>query len=90
MKRYFSILNFMLIFGLMVATLLPLCLKDQSILAQERSRGVTVKLASPRYDSDVSIEKALAERRSIRNYKEEPLTLNELSQILWDCGVRHK
>ena len=83
MKRYFSILNFMLIFGLMVATLLPLCLKDQSILAQERSRGVTVKLASPRYDSDVSIEKALAERRSIRNYKEEPLTLNELSQILW-------
>jgi SagB-type dehydrogenase family enzyme len=83
MKRYFSILNFMLIFGLMVATLLPLCLKDQSILAQEKSRGETVKLPSPTYDSGVSIEKALVERRSIRSYKEEPLTLNELSQILW-------
>jgi SagB-type dehydrogenase family enzyme len=40
-------------------------------------------LPPPRYDGEVSIEKALAERRSIRSYKEGPLTLNELSQILW-------
>jgi SagB-type dehydrogenase family enzyme len=31
----------------------------------------------------VSVEKALLERRSIRAYKDEPLTLNEISQILW-------
>jgi len=83
MKKYFPTLNLMLIFGLIVLMLLPLCLKDQSILAQEKSRGDIVKLPSPRYDSEVSIEKTLAERRSIRSYKEEPLTLNELSQILW-------
>ena len=82
MKRYFSISNLMLIFGLAILMLLPLCLMDQSILAQEKRTGETVKLPSPRQDSEVSIEKALLERRSIRSYKEEPLTLNELSQIL--------
>jgi SagB-type dehydrogenase family enzyme len=83
MKRYFPILNLMLIFGLMVLIPLPLCGEDQSALGQDKSRGEAVKLPPPRYDSDVSIEKALAERRSIRSYKEEPLTLHELSQILW-------
>lgn len=83
MKKYFSILNLTLVFGLAILVLLPLCLKNPSILAQEKSRGEAVKLPSPRYESEVSIEKALLERRSIRSYKEEPLTLNELSQILW-------
>jgi nitroreductase len=63
--------------------LLPFWLADQSILAQEKRTGETVKLPPPRQDSDVSIEKALLARRSIRSYKDEPLTLNELSQILW-------
>ena len=83
MKRYFPILNLMLIFGLAILMLLSLCPKGQSLLAQEKSKGETVKLPSPTYDSAVSIEKALVERRSIRSYKEEPLTVNELSQMLW-------
>jgi SagB-type dehydrogenase family enzyme len=83
MKTYFPILKLILIFGWMVLTLLPLDLKDQSIFAQEKSRGEAVKLSPPRYESEVSIEKALLERRSIRSYKEESLTLHELSQILW-------
>jgi SagB-type dehydrogenase family enzyme len=53
------------------------------VLAQEKSGGENIKLPSPRYDGHVSIEKTLLERRSIRSYKEESLTLNELSQILW-------
>jgi SagB-type dehydrogenase family enzyme len=82
MKRYFPVLNPMLMFGLLILAL-PLCLQGASVLAQEKSKGDTVKLPSPVYDSTVSIEKALADRRSIRSYREEPLTLNELSQILW-------
>jgi SagB-type dehydrogenase family enzyme len=42
-----------------------------------------VKLPQPSLTSNVSIEKALAERRSLRTYKDEPVTLNELSQLLW-------
>jgi SagB-type dehydrogenase family enzyme len=44
---------------------------------------VTVPLPEPNYDSDVSLEKSLLERRSVRNYTGEPLTLEEVSQLLW-------
>jgi len=83
MKRYFPRFNLVLICGLAILTLLPFWMTDHSALAQGKSSGETIKLPPPRYESDVSIEKALLERRSIRSYKEEPLTLNELSQILW-------
>jgi SagB-type dehydrogenase family enzyme len=86
MKKYFSIFNFIVIFGMVwtVFTQLPFYSGTQSVLAQGKSfGGETIKLPPPRYDGDVSVEKALLERRSIRSYRDEPLTLNELSQILW-------
>ncbi len=45
--------------------------------------GVRVKLMEPRRDGDVSIERTLQNRRSIREYTGEPLTLQEVSQLLW-------
>lgn len=42
-----------------------------------------IKLPEPEYDGKLSIEKALLKRRSIRDYKDGPLTLAEVSQILW-------
>ncbi|WP_337866714.1 SagB/ThcOx family dehydrogenase [Ignavibacterium sp.] len=42
-----------------------------------------LKLPKPKYESNTPIEKALLERRSVREYKDEPLTLSELSQLLW-------
>jgi len=45
----------------------------------------TIKLPEPRHNSETSIEKALLERRSIREYKDEPLTLDEVSQLLWSA-----
>ena len=83
MKRYFPIFNLMLVLGLAILMLLSLCLMDPSALAQGKRSGEAFKLPPPRYESEVSIEKALLERRSIRSYKEEPLTLNDLSQVLW-------
>jgi SagB-type dehydrogenase family enzyme len=49
----------------------------------ERDLGEVIKLPTPSYNSSTSIEQALRQRRSIREYKDEPLTLNELSQLLW-------
>ncbi|MEO0088837.1 MAG: SagB/ThcOx family dehydrogenase [candidate division WOR-3 bacterium] len=46
-------------------------------------KGGKVKLPKPRYKSDVSVEEALLKRRSIRSYKKAPLTLEEVSQLLW-------
>ena len=42
-----------------------------------------IKLPEPKYDSNTSVEQALFERRSIREYKDTPLTLAEISQLLW-------
>jgi len=42
-----------------------------------------VTLPEPRHDSDVSIEQTLLSRRSIRSFADEPLTLQEVSQLLW-------
>ncbi len=42
-----------------------------------------IKLPQPTYTSDISIEQALYKRRSVRAYRDEPLTLFEISQLLW-------
>lgn len=42
-----------------------------------------VSLPKLSYDSQVSIEKALAERRSVRSFKDEAISLEELGQLLW-------
>jgi SagB-type dehydrogenase family enzyme len=42
-----------------------------------------MKLPEPRYDSKVSLEESLLQRRSIRSYTGQPLTLQEVSQLLW-------
>ena len=43
----------------------------------------TIKLPAPGYESGLSIEKALLQRRSVRDYKAQPLKISEVSQILW-------
>lgn len=42
-----------------------------------------LELPLPKLDGVMSVERALANRRSIREYTRDPLTLEELSQILW-------
>ncbi|MFN3383610.1 MAG: SagB/ThcOx family dehydrogenase [Archaeoglobaceae archaeon] len=47
--------------------------------------GERIKLPEPSLDGKKSLEKTLAERRSIRDYSDEPLTIHELSQLLWSA-----
>jgi len=42
-----------------------------------------IKLPEPSLKSDVSIEQAMAARRSLRTFADTPVTLGELSQLLW-------
>jgi SagB-type dehydrogenase family enzyme len=42
-----------------------------------------IDLPQPQYDSEVSLEQSLLERRSVRSYSGQPLTLQEISQMLW-------
>ena len=45
--------------------------------------GDIIVLPEPLDSGEISVEEALLERRSIRNYKDEALTLAEISQLLW-------
>jgi SagB-type dehydrogenase family enzyme len=54
-----------------------------AVAQEETSEAAIIKLPAPKLDGPVSVEKALSQRRSVRTYKEEPLSLAEVSQILW-------
>jgi SagB-type dehydrogenase family enzyme len=48
-----------------------------------REVGPMVDLPPPRLDGAVPVEAALINRRSIRSYADDPLTLADVSQLLW-------
>jgi len=43
----------------------------------------TIQLPEPAYKGHISVEEALLKRRSVRSYKDAPLTIAEASQLLW-------
>jgi SagB-type dehydrogenase family enzyme len=47
------------------------------------SAAAPVSLPTPRAESDVSVEEAIADRRSRREYGDNPLELRELGQLCW-------
>lgn len=42
-----------------------------------------IQLPNPATDGDKSLEKTLADRRSVRNYADKALSLGQISQMLW-------
>jgi SagB-type dehydrogenase family enzyme len=44
-----------------------------------------IKLPSPQLKGKVSLEETILRRRSVRRYRRDPLTLPQLSQILWSA-----
>jgi SagB-type dehydrogenase family enzyme len=45
--------------------------------------GDTIVLPQPKLKGTVSVEEALAQRRSVRSFTDEPITLEEVSQLMW-------
>ncbi len=45
--------------------------------------GSIIYLPLPVFKGNMSLEEAILHRRSIREYRKEPLTLHQLSQLLW-------
>ena len=82
MRRHYW--NYLVTLSIVLATFCS-CAKPATILMPTPSpeQANIIKLPEPQYDSDVSIEQSLLNRRSIRSYTGEPLTLQEVSQLLW-------
>lgn len=49
----------------------------------ESTEPVTITLPQPKTDGTFALEKALQERRSIRRFRKDAVSLHQLSQILW-------
>lgn len=66
--------------------------KRETTPAEETPHMASViELPEPIYDSPTSVEQALRGRRSVREYSDEPLTLQEVSQLLWAAqGLTNK
>jgi SagB-type dehydrogenase family enzyme len=54
----------------------------ESVITMPKDAKI-IELSKPKFESEISIEEALVQRRSIRDYKDESLTLSEVSQLLW-------
>lgn len=50
-----------------------------------------VRLPPPRFEGPVSIEQTLLARRSMRTFSRDPLTVDDLTQLLWAAqGITHE
>lgn len=63
------------------ASFLAACAREPT--PQPVTPEMEAKLPEPRHNSGISIEETLLKRRSVRDYTGEPLTLPEVSQLLW-------
>lgn len=46
----------------------------------------SIPLPAPNKKSGIPVSEAIENRKSIRHYSNEPLSLNEISQLLWSAG----
>ncbi|MFC2055526.1 SagB/ThcOx family dehydrogenase [Chloroflexota bacterium] len=57
---------------------------SSSVTTPSPAPGKTIiALPTPEVDGSTSVEQALVERRSVREYRDEPLSLPEIGQLLW-------
>ena len=82
-KKSKYILGVVVLAGMAICAILLLQNAEDKGVTTMENELKTIKLPEPRYESEISVEEALLARRSVRNYKYEPLTLKEVSQLLW-------
>jgi len=78
MVRYISYLILILVLFTFVAIFFKEKPKQENRIGKNE-----ISLPQPLYKSQTSLEEALLSRKSIREYKQEPISLEELSQLLW-------
>ena len=80
MRRYYW--NYLITLALLLV-IFGGCDEPEINSTPSQEQNEVINLPAPQYDSDVSIEQSLLNRRSTRSYTGEPLTLQEVSQLLW-------
>ncbi len=68
------------------AALLFVLPAKENIKEMAANKSEIIKLPEPKYIGTSSIEEALHKRRSVRTFGEGPVTIHEVSQLLWAAG----
>lgn len=76
--------RFIPVLSLLILAFGPLaCFQGATPATQSGEPGAATPLPLPRLSGEKSLEEALAERRSVREFDDRPLTTAELGQLLW-------
>lgn len=79
MVKRSALLPVLLAMGLCVSG----CQHSRAEEAKAATGPTTIALPAPEFKSKVTLEDALAKRRSVRSYSTEPITLQQVSLLLW-------
>jgi len=91
-KKIVIIIIIIILFSVVVAYFLynKNTYQSKEIVNQNTNMN-NISLPQPKTDSDFSLERAIQNRRSRRGFKDQPLTLEQISQILWSAqGITDK
>lgn len=86
MKKNLSLTIILLAAVIVLSGFLFLFLRADCLFKENKNMAISeeiIKLPEPRKDSDFSLERAINERRSVRSYTAEKISLAEISQLLW-------
>lgn len=82
-RRYSVLLFIVIILIILFFFVIPNQYTNRPNTDRQVESIIEIKLPDPIFSSKVSIEEALKKRRSIRSYKNLPVTLQEVAQLLW-------
>jgi len=82
MRKKVLFIGLMVILGVAVFCLAQNSQEGKENLASLKV-GESISLPPPRLKGEMSLEETLAKRRSIRSFNTTPLTLQQISQLLW-------
>ena len=83
-KKRIAVLSILIVafFGVITAIYVYNSETAQSTITPQTVLSIT-KLPSPQLTGNMSVEQAIEDRRSVRHYSTSPLTLADVSQLLW-------
>jgi SagB-type dehydrogenase family enzyme len=103
MKKYITIISVFAFLGIAALlfrvgsrTLTPAASNEKAVSTESvdflsKQAGDMIELPDVITDGDISLERAISLRRSVRAYRDAPLTLSELGQLLWSAqGVTNE
>ncbi len=90
MRKSLKMAKFLLPGGVLAAVLIFLFFSTSILMLpnseEGQNMGNSFQLPEPVTEGEVSFEEALNRRKSIRSFSSRPVTLKEVSQLLWAAG----